>query len=154
MDLEKIYKWEQMSVSSIIGFMVKWFDFHNVEFNTNYRPDVESRMWYTIEVRDENSKYVFSVSAQTQTLLKQRLITQLDKLELRDKYKLQNGETPQPVKVDDAVSYNAGFEAIQLLRKMETFISVPTNSIGFNSQFEVEIKSILSKVPVSDAVLA
>jgi hypothetical protein len=46
----------------------------------------------------------------------------------------------------------AGFEALELLKKMEKFISVPTNSIGFNSQFEVEIKSILSKLPVDEVV--
>jgi hypothetical protein len=100
MDLEKIYEWEKMSVSSIIGIIVKWFEFYYVEFSTNYRPDVESRIWYNIEVRDKNSKYVFSVSAQTQILLKQRFIIQLDKLGLRDKYKIRLAET---MNVDDAV---------------------------------------------------
>ena len=104
MDLEKIYEWEKMSVSSIIGIIVKWFDFHNVEFNTNYRPDVESRIWYNIEARDKDSKYVFSVSAQSQILLRQRLIAQLDKLGLRDKYKIRISENLQPVKLDDSVS--------------------------------------------------
>jgi hypothetical protein len=104
MDLEKIYEWEKMSLSGIIGTMVKFFDFHNVEFNTNYRPDVESRIWYNIEVRNENSKYVFSVSAQTQSLLRQRLITQLDKLGLRDKHKARIAENLNSVKINGVVS--------------------------------------------------
>ena len=102
MDLEKMYNWEQMSVSGIIGIMVKWFDFHLVEFETSYRSDVESRIWYDIEVKDKNSKYVFSVSAQTQILLKQRLITQLDKLGLRDKHKERIAENLKSVKVCDS----------------------------------------------------
>ena len=102
MDLEKMYNWEQMSVSGIIGIMVKWFDFHNVEFNTSHRSDVDSRIWYNIEVRGENLKYVFSVSAQTQILLKQRLITQLDKLGLRDKHKERIAENLKSVKVCDS----------------------------------------------------
>ena len=155
MDLEKIYEWEQMSLSGLIGTMVKFFDFYNVEFNTNYRPDVESRIWYNIEVRDENSTYVFSVSAQTQSLLRQRLITQLDKLGLRDNYKLRIGETEKSVKVDDAQSCNAGFEAIELLKEIDNYISPnPLNYIGFDSILHEKIKSILSKVPVIDAVSA
>lgn len=67
---------------------------------------------------------------------------------------LDNCADPNLEVLDFNPEIKAGFEAIELLRKMETFISVPTNSIGFNSQFEVEIKSILSKVPVSDAVSA
>ena len=46
----------------------------------------------------------------------------------------------------------AGFDAIELLEKMQTFILNPKNSIGFNDQFQEEINSILAKVPVDLAV--
>lgn len=86
MDLEELNNWENKSISGIIGIMVQWLNFHHVEFVTTSRPKVESGMWYEISVKDENFNYVFSVSAQKQTLLRERLIEQLDKLNLRTEY--------------------------------------------------------------------
>jgi hypothetical protein len=86
MDLDKINNWENMSVSGIIGIMVKWLDFHHIELTTQARPKVESGVWYDIQVKDENFNYKFSVSAQRQDLLRARLIEQLDKLNLREEY--------------------------------------------------------------------
>ena len=65
---------------------------------------------------------------------------------------LDNCADPSLDVLDFNPKIKAGFEAIELLKKMEKFVSLPSNSIGFNSQFEIEIKSILSKIPIEEAV--
>lgn len=42
--------------------------------------------------------------------------------------------------------FDNGQEAIELLKKIDRFIDTPTNSVGFNSQFQIEIKQLLTKI--------
>jgi len=72
-------------VSSIISIMVRWLNFHAVEFNTAQRGNVESGVWYEITVKDENYQYQWCVESQSIELLKDRLIKKLDALNLRSK---------------------------------------------------------------------
>ena len=65
---------------------------------------------------------------------------------------LDNCADPNLDFLDFNSEIKAGQEAIELLKRMEKFISIPSNSIGFNSQFDIEIKSILSKLPVEEVV--
>jgi hypothetical protein len=83
MDLEKYSKWEQLPVSSIISIMVRWLDFHNVEFHVKQRNNVETGIWYEITVRDADHNYLWVVESQSIELLKARLIKKLDSLNLR-----------------------------------------------------------------------
>ena len=85
MDLEQYYKWESMGISSIIYVMVKWLNFHDVTLNTRYRKDVESGIWFDIEIREDDKydKPAFSISAQRTDILRRRLIEYLDKKNLR-----------------------------------------------------------------------
>ena len=46
----------------------------------------------------------------------------------------------------ELLSEEIGHEAIKLLKKIDKFIDSPTNSVGFNSQFQIEIKQLLSKI--------
>lgn len=42
--------------------------------------------------------------------------------------------------------FDNGQDAIKLLKKIEQFIENPKNSVGANSQFQLEIKALLAKV--------
>lgn len=83
MILDKIYKWEDMSLTGITTVMVKWLNFHAVEISTKYRHNVESGIWYDLTIKDDAFNYLYNVSAQSSELLKARLIEYLDKKEYR-----------------------------------------------------------------------
>lgn len=83
MNIEDLNKWETMNVAGIIHVMVKWLDFYDVQFHTRRRDNVESGVWYEIQVRDESDNYKWTVSSQSLLLLKDRLIKKLDSLKLR-----------------------------------------------------------------------
>jgi hypothetical protein len=81
MDLEKIYDWENMALSSITTLMVKWFNFDKVEMTTTGRVAVESGIWFDITIhRGEIGKggHQWSVSGQRTDIVKRRLIEFLD----------------------------------------------------------------------------
>lgn len=90
---DKFYDWESMSVSQIIQLMVKWFDFHQVNMTCRSRHQVESGIWFDIEIsKQENEQY--SISAQRLDLLKHRLIIALDGIwKVREDY-LKERVTP------------------------------------------------------------
>lgn len=92
MEMDSFYDWEKMSISSIIYVMVQWLNIHHVEFNTTNRQNVESGIWYDLVVKDKDFNHQWHVSSQRQSLLKERLIAELDRRNYRESY-LKERET-------------------------------------------------------------
>lgn len=91
---DKFYDWESMSVSQIIQLMVKWFDFRRVDITCRSRHQVESGIWFDIEIEKHENDDRYSISAQRLDILKSRLITALDDVwKVREDY-LKERATP------------------------------------------------------------
>ena len=86
MNIETLYNWEKLQLAGIIYVMVKWMDFHDVQLHTNVRDNVESGVWFEVQVRGKQDNYLWTVSSQNLSLLKERLIKKLDHLGLREDY--------------------------------------------------------------------
>jgi len=87
--LARLINWEKMALSSLLTVMVKYFDCENIELSVNSRPEVASRMWYTLsfelpERYGHISRRRRFVSASRLDLMCERLISLLDREKLSE----------------------------------------------------------------------
>lgn len=92
MALTDLYKWELMSTSGILYVVVKWLNYEFVKFELSERSNVESGIWYTLELWEKRNQPHASayISSQRDDLLKKRLIEFLDSKDHRPKEYILN----------------------------------------------------------------
>lgn len=76
--LEKLEKWEEMSVSGLISTLTLWFGCDEFEFTAESRPAVATRIWFTLKFNLPNGRGCY-VDGSSLLILKRRLIEGLDR---------------------------------------------------------------------------
>lgn len=85
--LTQLMKWEEMPLSSLLAVLTRWFECDEFELSVSNRPDVATRMWFTLRFKlpewyGHESKRVRYLSASSLELTKARLIKCLDREQL------------------------------------------------------------------------
>lgn len=88
-----------MPLSSLVAVLTKWFDCDNFDLNVISRPDVATRLWFSLSFdlpewygHESNRRRILSASSLE--LIKERLIKCLDREQL-SKARLKNYLSPR-----------------------------------------------------------
>ncbi len=81
--LEDLMNWENMGLASIIAVCTKFLNFECIKVECVSRHQVESGIWFTVELKDSDNKN-YHIVGQTTGIVKERLIKLLDELKLRE----------------------------------------------------------------------
>ncbi|WP_155297349.1 hypothetical protein [Spirosoma aerolatum] len=82
--VNKLLKWEDMPLSSLLSVLTKWFNCDYFTLTVDSRPRVETGIWYTLKFElperyGHESKRTRFLSASSLELMKERLIKCLDR---------------------------------------------------------------------------